>query len=164
MPMLIDTDVHESFSGVKDLIPHLPEPYKGWIAAGAWRGFSQPFAYTSPGNGNRADVRNADGSPSVSDYGLMRRQLLDGCGITHAGRLRAVSRVGLVFSSKRRHKTALASGNRRSKDNQNGSSTILAHKSDTELAFSWLMPMCCSACSVEAPSRLSSQRASKSTA
>ncbi len=82
--LLIDTDVHESFSGVKDLVPYLPEPYKGWIAAGAWRGFSQPFCYTSPGNGNRADVRNADGSASVSDYGLMRRQLLDGCGITHA--------------------------------------------------------------------------------
>jgi uncharacterized protein len=84
MSLLIDTDVHESFSGVKDLVPYLPEPYKGWIAAGAWRGFSQPFCYTSPGNGNRADVRNADGSPSVSDYGQMRRQLLDACGITHA--------------------------------------------------------------------------------
>jgi predicted TIM-barrel fold metal-dependent hydrolase len=84
MPLLIDTDVHESFSSVKDLVPYLPEPYRGWIAGGAWRGFSQPFAYTSPGNGNRADVRNADGSPSVSDYGQMRRQLLDGCGITHA--------------------------------------------------------------------------------
>jgi predicted TIM-barrel fold metal-dependent hydrolase len=84
MALLIDTDVHESFAGVKDLVPYLPEPFKGWIAAGAWRGFSQPFCYTSPGNGNRADVRNADGSASVSDYGLMRRQLLDGCGITHA--------------------------------------------------------------------------------
>jgi predicted TIM-barrel fold metal-dependent hydrolase len=81
---LIDTDVHESFAGVKDLVPFLPEPYASWIAAGAWRGFSQPFAYTSPGNGNRADVRNVDGSPSVSDYGQMRRQLLDACGITHA--------------------------------------------------------------------------------
>lgn len=59
--LLIDSDVHESFSSVRDLVPYLPEPYREWIARGAWRGFSQPFAYTSPGSGNRADVRNADG-------------------------------------------------------------------------------------------------------
>ena len=74
---LIDTDVHESFSNVKDLVPYLPEPYKTWIGSGGWRGFSQPFAYTTPGNGNRADVRNKDGSASVSDYGVMRDQLLE---------------------------------------------------------------------------------------
>ena len=81
---IIDTDVHESFSGVKDLVPYLPEPYKSWIAGGAWRGFSQPFAYTSPGNGNRADVRNADGSASVSDYSLMKNQLIDPYKLTYA--------------------------------------------------------------------------------
>lgn len=84
MRRIIDTDVHESFSSLKDLVPYLPEPYKGWIAAGAWRGFSQPFAYTSPGNGNRGDVRSADGSASVSDYSLMRSQLLDRYDLTHA--------------------------------------------------------------------------------
>lgn len=81
---IIDTDVHESFSSIKDLVPYLPEPYKSWIANGAWRGFSQPFAYTSPGLGNRADVRSADGSASVSDYSLMRRQLLDEYDLSHA--------------------------------------------------------------------------------
>ena len=81
---LIDSDVHESFSNVRDLVPYLPEPYREWIARGAWRGFSQPFAYTSPGSGNRADVRNADGSASVSDYGLMRSQLLDAYDVTYA--------------------------------------------------------------------------------
>ncbi len=81
---IIDTDVHESFSSIKDLVPYLPEPYKGWIAQGAWRGFSQPFAYTSPGNGNRADVKNADGSPSASDYGLMREQILDRYDLSYA--------------------------------------------------------------------------------
>jgi predicted TIM-barrel fold metal-dependent hydrolase len=82
--LLIDSDVHESFSNVRDLVPYLPEPYSEWIARGAWRGFSQPFAYTSPGSGNRADVRNADGSPSVSDYGLMRGHLLDAYDVTYA--------------------------------------------------------------------------------
>ena len=81
---VIDTDVHESFSSVKDLVPYLPEPYKGWIATGAWRGFSQPFAYTSPGLGNRADVLAADGSASVSDYSVMRNQLLDHYDLSHA--------------------------------------------------------------------------------
>lgn len=76
MPLL-DADVHESISSLKDLIPYLQPPYRDWIANGAWRGFSQPFAYTSPGMGNRADVCNPDGSASVSDYSLMRRQLLD---------------------------------------------------------------------------------------
>lgn len=75
--LLLDADVHESFSSVRDLVPYLPEPYREWIARGAWRGFSQPFCYTSPGSGNRADVRNSDGSASVSDYGVMQRQLLD---------------------------------------------------------------------------------------
>ena len=81
---LVDTDVHESFSGVKDLVPYLPEPYKSWIANGAWRGFSQPFAYTSPGNGNRADVQNADGSASVSDPVMIKRQLLDEYDVSYA--------------------------------------------------------------------------------
>lgn len=81
---IIDTDVHESFSSVKDLVPYLPEPYKGWIAAGAWRGFSQPFAYTSPGLGNRADVLADDGSASVSDYNLMRTQLIDHYDLSYA--------------------------------------------------------------------------------
>jgi predicted TIM-barrel fold metal-dependent hydrolase len=81
---IIDTDVHESFSSLKDLVPYLPEPYKGWIAGGAWRGFSQPFAYTSPGNGNRADARSADGSASVSDYSMMKAQLLDAYNLSYA--------------------------------------------------------------------------------
>ena len=81
---LIDTDVHESFSNVKDLVPYLPEPYKTWIGNGGWRGFNQPFAYTTPGNGNRADVTNDDGSPSVSDYRVMRDQLLNAYDFSYA--------------------------------------------------------------------------------
>ena len=81
---LIDTDVHESYSGVQDLVPYLSAPYKDWIAQGAWRGFSQPFAYTSPGNGNRADVKNVDGSASVSDPAMIKRDLLDEYDVTKA--------------------------------------------------------------------------------
>ena len=81
---LIDTDVHEGFSGLGDLVPYLPPPFNDWIAQGAWRGFAQPFCYTSPGNGNRADDVSDDGSPSVSDYGLMRDQVLDRYDVTHA--------------------------------------------------------------------------------
>lgn len=82
--LLLDADVHESISSLQDLVPYLSPPHRDWIANGAWRGFSQPFAYTSPGMGNRADVRNLDGSASVSDYSLMRRQLLDRYDETYA--------------------------------------------------------------------------------
>ncbi|MEL6374182.1 MAG: amidohydrolase family protein [Pseudomonadota bacterium] len=81
---LIDTDVHESFASIKDLVPYLPAPYNDWIARGAWRGFSQPFCYTSPGNGNRADVVSDDGSASVSSYGAIRDQVLDAYDMSHA--------------------------------------------------------------------------------
>lgn len=81
---IFDADVHESFSSLKDLVPYLEEPWRSIVARGGWRGFSQPFAYTMPGAGNRADVATADGTASVSDCGLMRRQLLDLYGISHA--------------------------------------------------------------------------------
>ena len=80
---IIDTDIHESFASLKDLVPYLPAPFDEWIEQGAWRGFAQPFCYTSPGNGNRADVATADGAASVSDYGLMRRQILDQYDLTY---------------------------------------------------------------------------------
>ncbi len=81
---IIDTDVHESFASLQDLVPYLADPYKDWIASGAWRGFSQPFCYTSPGNGNRADVKSPDGSPSASDPNLLKELVLDKYDITYA--------------------------------------------------------------------------------
>src|SRR5689334_6329563 len=73
---LIDVDVHELFSSLKDLVPYLQEPWKGLIARGAWSGFTQPFAYWAPGGGNRLDVRSSNGAPAASDYSQMNRQLL----------------------------------------------------------------------------------------
>ncbi len=81
---IIDADVHESFASVKDLVGYLGEPWKDIVARGGWRGFTQPFAYTTPGAGNRADVKTADDTPSVADYDQMRRQLLDLYPISHA--------------------------------------------------------------------------------
>ena len=81
---LIDTDIHEGWNSIQDLVPYLRQPWADWIRQGAWRGFAQPFCYTSPGNGNRADVTSSDGSPSVSDYNLMRRQVLDRYDVTYA--------------------------------------------------------------------------------
>lgn len=80
---LIDTDIHEGYSSLKALVPYLPAPFDGWIAQGAWRGFTQPFCYTSPGNGNRADVKSEDGSPSVSSYEMMREHVLDRYDVTY---------------------------------------------------------------------------------
>jgi predicted TIM-barrel fold metal-dependent hydrolase len=73
---LIDTDIHEAFTSLQDLVPYLEEPWKGLIAREAWRGFAQPFAYWSTGGLNRADAKPEKG-PGGSDYTLMSKQLLD---------------------------------------------------------------------------------------
>jgi predicted TIM-barrel fold metal-dependent hydrolase len=73
---LVDTDIHEAFTSLQDLVPYLQEPWKGLIARGAWKGFAQPFAYWSAGGLSRADAQPEKG-PAGSDYELMRKQLLD---------------------------------------------------------------------------------------
>lgn len=81
---IIDVDVHEAFTSVKDLVPYLREPWKGFIGQGAWKGFTQPFVYWAAGGGNRADAKPPDGGPEGSDYGFMREQLLDAYDIGQA--------------------------------------------------------------------------------
>jgi predicted TIM-barrel fold metal-dependent hydrolase len=80
---LIDTDIHESFSSLQDVVPYLPDPYRDWIARGGFRGLPQSFCYTSPGNGNRADVVTDDGAPVVSDYAMVRKQVLDAYNVNY---------------------------------------------------------------------------------
>jgi predicted TIM-barrel fold metal-dependent hydrolase len=79
---LIDTDIHEAFTSLQDLVPYLQEPWKGLVAREAWRGFAQPFAYWSTGGLNRADARPEKG-PAGSNYELMSKQLLDLYDITY---------------------------------------------------------------------------------
>ncbi|QBD83780.1 amidohydrolase [Ktedonosporobacter rubrisoli] len=79
---IIDTDIHEAFTSLQDLVPYLQEPWKGLIAREAWRGFAQPFAYWSTGGLSRADAKPEKG-PAGSDYALMSKQLLDLYDITY---------------------------------------------------------------------------------
>lgn len=73
---IIDTDVHESFSDLKDLVPYLEEPWKHLVANGNWKGFSTDFLYWySPANWT---------AQSVSSYQRTREDLLDPFGIRYA--------------------------------------------------------------------------------
>ena len=81
---VIDVDIHEAFTSIKDLVPYLQEPWKSLIARGAWKGFTQPFVYWATGGGNRADATPPGGGPEGSDYAFMREQLLDAYGIRQA--------------------------------------------------------------------------------
>jgi hypothetical protein len=75
---LIDADVHESFESIKTSSPTWTSHGEALSQEGG-RGFNQPL-----GAGNRADVKTADGTASVADYDLMRRQLLDAYEIDYA--------------------------------------------------------------------------------
>jgi uncharacterized protein len=75
---VIDADVHESFSSLKDLVPYIEEPWKGLLERkGHWHGFAPPFISWGAGGGVRLDSRPTDGGPAGSDFDLMREQLLD---------------------------------------------------------------------------------------
>jgi len=69
---LIDVDIHESLSGLADLVPHLLEPWPGGSRRVPGVGSARPFCYASLGNGNPADIASDDGSLTASDYRLMR--------------------------------------------------------------------------------------------
>lgn len=75
---VIDVDVHESFTSLKDLVPYLEEPWKSLVERkGHWHGFASPFISWGSGGGVRLDSRPSDGGPAGSDYDLMREQLLE---------------------------------------------------------------------------------------
>lgn len=81
---VIDVDVHEAFTSIKDLVPYLKEPWKTLIQNGAFKGFTQPFVYWATGGGNRADSYPENGNHPGSDYELMKNQLFDSYEIEYA--------------------------------------------------------------------------------
>ena len=81
---VIDVDVHERFTQLKDLAPYLEEPWRSLINRGNWSGFTSPFIHWGTGGGNRADSIPPSGDPAGSDYDLMREQLLDAYNIKSA--------------------------------------------------------------------------------
>jgi uncharacterized protein len=81
---VIDVDVHEALPSLDHLVPYLAQPWRDLMAAGAWKGFTQPFVYWGTGGGNRADAVPERGGPPGSDPALLRAQLLDAYGIRAA--------------------------------------------------------------------------------
>ncbi|BCJ87697.1 amidohydrolase family protein [Effusibacillus dendaii] len=74
--LVIDTDVHESFGSLKDLVPYLKEPWKRLLEGGNWKGFSTDFLYWY----NPTDWT----SQSVSSYKRTQTELLDEYDIRYA--------------------------------------------------------------------------------
>lgn len=82
---VIDADVHESFTSLRDLVPYIDEPWKSLLERkGHWHGFAPPFISWESGGGVRLDSRPSDGGPAGSDYDLMREQLLEAFDIRFA--------------------------------------------------------------------------------
>ena len=74
---IIDTDIHETFTTMDELIPYLEEPWRGLIARKAWNGVGSPLAYWASAGVNRVDSQLANGEPAGSNYELLQQQVLD---------------------------------------------------------------------------------------
>jgi uncharacterized protein len=74
---IIDTDVHER-ADLRALLPYLDPIWRKYITDFEWQPDRVlPFAQYAAGGLDRVDAKLPDGSPGGSDYGLMRKQLLD---------------------------------------------------------------------------------------
>ena len=74
---VIDTDIHEVFTSLEDLLPYLQEPWRGLIVHKTWAGIGVPFAYWASAGVNRADSQPVTGAPAGSSYELFKEQVLD---------------------------------------------------------------------------------------
>ena len=74
---IVDTDVHER-ADLRALLPYLDPIWRKYITDFEWQPDRVlPFAQYAAGGLDRVDAKLPDGSPGGSDYGLMRKQLLD---------------------------------------------------------------------------------------
>ncbi|WCB93352.1 hypothetical protein DSM104299_02065 [Baekduia alba] len=83
---VVDVDVHEGYTSVRDLVPYLPDKWKKFITEYRWNGPPNPLPYgvPSPGGGTRMDWVPPEGTPMGSDIDALRRQLFDGEGVSVA--------------------------------------------------------------------------------
>src|SRR5215217_4389637 len=78
---IIDADVHEMPTSVKDLLPFLAPQWHKFIASGWSHPYFFSYAYPREDGFARADAIPERGGPAGSDPGLLREQLLDGHGV-----------------------------------------------------------------------------------
>lgn len=81
---IIDTDVHER-AELPALLPYLEPMWRKYITDFCWvPERNLPYAQFAAGGLDRADAKLPDGRPGGSDYGLLRKQLLDEYDIDYA--------------------------------------------------------------------------------
>lgn len=81
---IIDTDVHER-AELPALLPYLAPMWRKYITDFGWVPERNiPYAQYAAGGLDRADAKLPDGRPGGSDYGLLRKQLLDEYDIDYA--------------------------------------------------------------------------------
>jgi uncharacterized protein len=83
---VVDVDVHEMLTSIKDLVPYLDEPWRGRIEVNdGLKGFpGNPYAFPQPTGVAIQDVVTDDGSPAGSKLGMVQEQVLDRYGIEPA--------------------------------------------------------------------------------
>ncbi len=74
---IIDTDIHETFTSLQELVPYLKEPWRGLIERKAWTGMPAPLAYWASHGVMRADSFPDEDKPAGSSYELLKEQVLD---------------------------------------------------------------------------------------
>jgi predicted TIM-barrel fold metal-dependent hydrolase len=78
---IIDADVHEMPTSVKDLLPYLAPQWHKFIASGWSTPYFFSYAYPREDGFARADAIPETGGPAGSDPELLREQLLEGHGV-----------------------------------------------------------------------------------
>ncbi|HEX4203406.1 MAG TPA: amidohydrolase family protein [Ktedonobacteraceae bacterium] len=74
---MIDTDIHETFTSLQDLVPYLQQPWRGLIERKAWTtGGNGGLAYWASHGVMRPDAL-LDDATAGSDYGLLKQQVFD---------------------------------------------------------------------------------------
>ena len=80
---VVDVDVHEMLTSIKDLVPFLDEPWRSRVAVND--GFKgppgNPYAFPQAAGVALADAVTDDGSPAGSKLELLQEQVLDRYGI-----------------------------------------------------------------------------------
>ena len=83
---MVDVDVHEMMTSIKDLVPYLDEPWRGRIEVND--GFEgppgNPYSFPQPTGVAIRDAFTDDGTPAGSKPQMVREQVLDRYGIERA--------------------------------------------------------------------------------